>query len=65
MVENVKVQMALKKRYLRPEIIKLSIDNSISLVMMTHVPPNPHPRGSGNKGTDTPFSNPFDDKPFS
>jgi hypothetical protein len=57
--------MAPKKIYKKPEICVINIDNSISLVMMTHVPPNPHPRGGGSKGTDTPFTSPFDDKPFS
>jgi hypothetical protein len=57
--------MVPKKIYKKPEISVISIDNSISLVMMTHVPPNPMPRGSGSKGTDTPFTSPFDDKPFS
>lgn len=51
---------------MKPEINVVNIDNSISLVMMTHVPPNPMmPRGSSNKGTDTPFTSPFDEKPFS
>ncbi|MBK7478913.1 MAG: hypothetical protein IPI69_03690 [Bacteroidales bacterium] len=58
--------MASKKTYMKPEINVVNIDNSISLVMMTHVPPNPMmPRGSSNKGTDTPFTSPFDEKPFS
>ncbi len=57
--------MAPKKHYKKPEISVISIDNSISLVMMTHVPPNPMmPRGSGSKGNDAPFISPFDDKPF-
>jgi hypothetical protein len=57
--------MVPRKQYIKPEITVITIDNSISLVMMTHVPPNPHPRGGGSKGTDTPFTSPFDDKPFS
>ncbi|MDX9947504.1 MAG: hypothetical protein RBS38_09070 [Bacteroidales bacterium] len=57
--------MIPKKKYKKPEISVVDIDNSISLVMMTHVPPNPMPRGSGSKGADTPFTSPFDDKPFS
>ncbi len=40
------------------------LDNSISLVMMTTMPPNPPPRSGGSKGTDTPFQSPFGDKPF-
>ncbi len=58
--------MIPKKKYIKPEISVVDIDNSISLVMMTHVPPNPMmPRGDGSKGADTPFTSPFDDKPFS
>ena len=58
--------MILKKRYIKPEIHCIKLDNSISLVMMT-APPNPDPRGatgSGKKGNDTPFQSPFGDKPF-
>ena len=55
--------MSLKKQYIKPEIMRISLDNSISLVMMTDVPPNPDPRG-GSKGGDTPFQSPFGDKPF-
>ncbi len=57
--------MTPKKQYHKPEFSVVVIDNSITLVMMTHVPPNPMPRGSGSKGENTPFTNPFDDKPFS
>lgn len=57
--------MRPKKQYQTPKINAVVIDSSITLVMMTHVPPNPMPRGGGNKGTDTPFTSPFDDKPFS
>ena len=55
--------MTPKKQYIRPEIIYINLDNSISLVMMTTTPPNPPPRGSGSKGSD-PFASPFGDKPF-
>ena len=55
--------MSLKKQYIKPEIMRISLDNSISLVMMTDVPPNPPPRGGGGKGAD-PFQSPFGDKPF-
>lgn len=57
--------MALKKPYQKPEISKVVLDLSISLMMMTAAPPNPMPRGGGSKGADTPFSSPFDSKPFS
>jgi hypothetical protein len=52
----------LKKKYTKPEILRVVLDNSISLAMMTSTPPNPPPRG-GSKGSD-PFASPFDDKPF-
>jgi hypothetical protein len=57
--------MTIKKEYIKPEIIRIVLDNSISLVMMTTMPPNPPPRGGGSKGTDEPFQSPFGDKPFS
>ena len=67
--------MSIKKRYIKPEISKFDIDNTISLVMMTEIPPNPTTRGrpakgpGGNriyrKGADDPsFKSPFTDKPF-
>jgi hypothetical protein len=55
--------MTFKKQYIRPEITRIVLDNSISLVMMTTIPGNPPPRGGG-KGTDSPFASPFGDKPF-
>ena len=57
--------MSEKKKYKKPEITKISLDYSISLVMMTEMPPNPPPRGGGKKGNDSPFQSPFGDKPFS
>jgi hypothetical protein len=56
-----------KKPYSRPEVSRIALDNIISLVMMTDIPPNPDPRGlkgGGKKGNDTPFQSPFGDKPF-
>jgi hypothetical protein len=54
-----------KKQYIKPEIIKIDLDYSISLVMMTTMPPNPPPRGGGKgKGSEDPFRSPFGDKPF-
>jgi hypothetical protein len=55
--------MELKKRYIKPVIEWIKLDNSISLVMMTNIPPNPPPRG-GTKSPDSPFKSPFGDKPF-
>jgi hypothetical protein len=54
------------KQYIKPEITRVALDNSISLVMMTDTPPNPPPRGpGGKKGLDEPaFKSPFGDKPF-
>lgn len=70
--------MSLKKPYIKPEIYRFDIDNTISLVMMTDIPPNPPPRGrrpgktgdhgsrrNNRKGADDPaFKSPFGDKPF-
>jgi len=57
--------MINKKKYIKPVVSRIRLDNSISLVMMTQMPPNPHPRGGGSKGSDSPFQSPFGDKPFS
>jgi hypothetical protein len=57
--------MIIRRRYKKPEIFRITIDNSISLVMMTNGVPNPPPRGGGSKGSDKPFQSPFGDKPFS
>jgi hypothetical protein len=57
-----------KRRYVRPEVIRIELDNSISLVMMTTAPPHPpgrRRRGTGDSQPDNPFSSPFSDKPFS
>jgi hypothetical protein len=59
------------KKYTKPSVTRVALDNSISLVMMTVTPPNPPPRGGGGgKGLDKPgydepaFKSPFGDKPF-
>ena len=57
--------MTIKKEYTKPEIARIILDKTISLVMMTATPPNPPPRGGGGKGSDQPFQSPFGDKPFS
>lgn len=59
------IELMKKKQYTKPIVLKLDIDNSISLVMMTSPPINPMPRGDSSKGADTPFTSPFGDKPFS
>jgi hypothetical protein len=56
--------MPKRKRYSKPEVKRVILDYSISLVMMTVTPPNPPPRRSGGKGGDSPFESPFGDKPF-
>jgi hypothetical protein len=57
-------EISFKKPYSKPEVSRINLDTSISLVMMT-IPPNPDPRVGGKKGNDTPFQSPFGDKPFS
>lgn len=52
-----------KKRYLRPLITKVLLDNTISLQMASQ-PVNPPPRSGGSKGAEEPFQSPFGDKPF-
>jgi hypothetical protein len=55
-----------KREYVRPTLIRIELDYSISLVMMTAAPPNPPPRGrTGNTKPEDPFASPFSDKPFS
>jgi len=63
-LKNLKDKILHRKTYNRPEVSIVMLDNSISLVMMTTMPPNPPPRSGGSKGTDTPFQSPFGDKPF-
>ena len=57
-----------KESYSKPEITRIILDNSISLVMMTAMPPNPPPRGrtksDDGTSTDSPFTSPFGEKPF-
>jgi len=53
-----------KRKYVRPALIRIRLDNSISLVMMTTAPPNPPPRRRMGTKPEDPFSSPFSDKPF-
>jgi hypothetical protein len=57
--------MGFKKLYVKPEIIEVNLDKSITLMMVS----NPGPRGGGSTSpaqkTDQPFQSPFGDKPFS
>ena len=56
--------MEIRKKYIKPSIKKIELDNSISLVMMT-IPDNPNPQGSKrNDPTSDPFESPFGDKQF-
>jgi hypothetical protein len=61
--------MASKRQYIKPEVIKISLDKTISLMMKSHPkPPPPRGRGKGidKKRHDEPaFKSPFGDKPFS
>jgi hypothetical protein len=53
-----------KKQYIKPDITRIVLDYSISLVMMSG-PIDPPPRSGGKgKGESTPFQSPFGDKPF-
>jgi hypothetical protein len=57
--------MAKRKQYSKPEIIRIEIDPAFTL-MQASPPMNPMMKPmAGTKGTDTPFTSPFDDKPFS
>jgi len=64
-LKTIDQKMSSGKVYIKPMVFKVTLDNTISLVMMTTTPPNPPPRSGGSKGTDSPFDSPFDDKPFS
>lgn len=57
--------MTPKKQYIKPEINRISLDSSISAVMLTTPPIDPPPHGGSKKSNDTPFESPFGDKPFS
>ena len=52
-----------KKGYIKPEVSKISLDNTISLQMASQ-PGNPPPRGDGSKGSEPAFQSPFGNKPF-
>ena len=57
--------MTPKKRYIKPEVNRIELDNTISLVMMSGpIDPPPPPGIGSNKKNDTPFASPFGDKPF-
>jgi hypothetical protein len=63
-LKRIEQKISSKKTYIKPEIFRVILDNSISLVMMTaQTPGNPKPRGGDSKGSE-PFQSPFGDKPF-
>lgn len=53
----------IKRQYSTPEIIKITLDNTISIRMLSGPPVDPPPRAVG-KGKNEPFQSPFGDKPF-
>lgn len=63
-LKTIERKISSKKAYNKPEVSKVILDNSISLVMMTTTPIDPPPRADGSKGSE-PFASPFGDKPFS
>ena len=56
--------MIPKKRYIKPEINRIELDNSISLVMMSAPIDQPPPPFGSNKKNSEPFESQFGDKPF-
>ncbi len=51
-----------RKSYKKPEVTIIKVDNLISLVMMTTIPPDPPPREElyrKNQGVDNTFKSPF------
>jgi hypothetical protein len=63
-LKNIAQKILFRKPYCQPAVSRVALDNLISLVMMTEIPPNPDPQGGAKKGNDTPFASPFGDKPF-
>ena len=63
LLKTINQKISSKKTYCRPEVVRIILDSSISLVMMTTPPKDPPPRGGASKN-DTPFASPFGDKPF-
>jgi hypothetical protein len=51
------------KRYIKPDVIKIDLDYSITLQMLTQ-PTDPPPRTDSNGNKSEPFASPFGDKPF-
>jgi hypothetical protein len=53
----------MKRKYVKPIILRVLLDNSITLQMASQ-PHNLPPEDIGKKGNSTPFQSPFGDKPF-
>jgi len=53
----------MKRKYIKPEITRIELDNTISLVMMTHPVHPPHPPHPPKPPKHGAFDNPFD-SPF-
>ena len=52
-----------RKTYIKPEVIKIDLDYSITLQMLTQ-PTDPDPRTNSDGNKSEPFASPFGDKPF-
>jgi hypothetical protein len=56
--------MVSKKKYIKPELKRIELDHSITLMMQSG-PHDPPPLGTGKKGNNSdPFQSPFGSKPF-
>jgi hypothetical protein len=55
-----------KKHYIKPDIVKISIDYTTTMLMMSEAPTfnDPDKRPVGNNKSSDPFASPFGDKPF-
>ena len=56
--------MIQPKKYIKPKVYKVELDNSISLVMMTGPNPDPRDETGDSKSAPDPFASPFNEKPF-
>lgn len=58
--------MISKRLYIKPEVTRIALDNSIALMQVSDPDPQSSgKKGSNQKGTSDPFQSPFGDKPFS
>jgi hypothetical protein len=64
-LKTIEYTILYRKQYSKPEVVRIVLDNSISLVMMSGpIDPPPPPLGGSKKGNNEPFQSPFGDKPF-